>query len=213
MTRVLDGDTFELGDGKNGRSGTGETIRLVDMNAPELASNECYAVEAKDALERLLRGNPLTISKDISGEDTYGRLLRYVTVQNASKREKNILVNVWMVENGYATYVASENGMYQREMVQAQNDALAHRAGLWGACSDTERAAMGLGKIVVSAAPPNERCVIKGNIADNGGDKRYFLPSCKNYTTTTINTNAGEKYFCSEKEAQKAGWKKSEGCE
>jgi micrococcal nuclease len=230
VTRVLDGDTFELGDGKNGRSGAGSTIRLADINAPELHATdlrhesgemsgnkgntaECYAVEAKDALERLLRGGEVELIKDITALDTYGRDVRFVRLIKKDRAEKNVLVNVWMLENGYAWYVASENSAYQREMVQAQNDALAHRAGLWGACSDAERAQMGLEKIVVSAAPPNERCVIKGNIADNGGDKRYFLPSCKNYTTTTVNTNKGEKYFCTEKEAEKAGWKKSLGCE
>jgi micrococcal nuclease len=212
VSRVIDGDTIELGDGKNGRSGAGSTIRLADINAPELAGNECYAVEAKDALHRLTLGQDVEVVKDISALDIHGRDVRFVKVIKKDRAEKNILANIWMLENGYAWYVASENNQYQREMVQAQNDALAHRAGLWGACSDTERAAMGLGKIVVSASAPNATCTIKGNIADNGGDKRYFVEGCKNYTTTTVNTNAGEKYFCTEQEAQKAGWVKSGGC-
>jgi micrococcal nuclease len=209
---VIDGDTFEIGDGKNGRSRAGATIRLADINAPELTNKECYALEAKDALERLTLGNDVELVKDVTALDIHGRDVRYVRVVKKDRAEKNVIANIWMLENGYAWYVPSENSEYQREMVQAQNDALAHRAGLWGACSDAERAKMGLGKIVVSAAPPNERCVIKGNIADNGGDKRYFLPSCKNYTTTTVNTNKGEKYFCTEKEAERAGFTKSAGC-
>lgn len=50
------------------------------------------------------------------------------------------------------------------------------------------------------------KCRIKGNI--NGkGDKIYHLPGTANYDDTRINTSAGERWFCTEKEAQAAGWR------
>lgn len=209
-TRVLDGDTFELGDGKNGTSGDGMTIRLADVSAPELS--QCFGVQAKDALERLLMGQSLTIMKDISAQDTYGRDVRFVRIDTPSRTEKNILVNVWILENGYGWYVPSENKEFQKEMVEAQNDALARRAGLWGGCSDAERTVLGLGDIVVSAAAPNDSCVIKGNVAESDGTKRYYFPTCINYQNIIVDTARGEQYFCDESAAKKAGFVKSGNC-
>lgn len=209
-TRVLDGDTFELGDGKNGARGTGVTIRLADVSTPELS--QCFGVEAKDALERLLMGQPLTVLKDISAQDTYGRDVRFVRIEKPSRSDKNILVNVWMLENGYGWYTSSENSEFQKEMIEAQNDARARRRGLWGKCSERERAEMGLSDIVVSAAAPNESCTIKGNIAESDGAKRYYFPTCINYQNIIIDTSRGEQYFCDAAAAEKAGYEKSGNC-
>lgn len=52
-------------------------------------------------------------------------------------------------------------------------------------------------------------CNIKGNISFSTGEKVYHLPGQKYYNSTEINTNAGEKYFCTEQEALLAGWRKS----
>ena len=50
-------------------------------------------------------------------------------------------------------------------------------------------------------------CQIKGNIA-SCGEKIYYLPNSKNYLKTKISPSNGEKWFCSEKEAQENGWRK-----
>jgi micrococcal nuclease len=209
-TRVLDGDTFELGDGKHGASSDGVTIRLADMSTPELS--ECFGSESKRALEQLLMGQPLTILKDISAQDTYGRDVRFVRIDRPSRTDTNILVNIWMLENGYAWYTPSENKTFQKEMVEAQSDALARRAGLWGSCSDAERSAMGIKAVVVSAAAPSKACTIKGNIAESDGAKRYYFPTCVNYHNIIIDTTRGEQYFCDETAAKEAGFVKSGNC-
>lgn len=51
------------------------------------------------------------------------------------------------------------------------------------------------------------RCVIKGNVSYSTGEKIYHLPNDPDYASTTIDPNYGEKWFCSEKEAQLAGWR------
>ncbi|WP_298940067.1 hypothetical protein [uncultured Psychromonas sp.] len=59
-------------------------------------------------------------------------------------------------------------------------------------------------------ANENRECNIKGNISYNTGEKIYHVKGQKYYERTKINVNKGEKYFCSEKEARKQGWRKSE---
>lgn len=52
-------------------------------------------------------------------------------------------------------------------------------------------------------------CNIKGNISQSTGEKIYHMPDQKYYYITNINTEYGEKWFCSEQDAVKAGWRKS----
>ena len=52
-----------------------------------------------------------------------------------------------------------------------------------------------------------ETCLIKGNISYNTGEKIYHVPGCPHYDATVINTNYGERWFCSEEEAINAGWR------
>jgi hypothetical protein len=48
----------------------------------------------------------------------------------------------------------------------------------------------------------------KGNIA-NSGERIYHLPGGAFYDRTKIDQSAGERWFCSEQEAQVAGWRRS----
>ena len=70
VTRIVDGDTLELGNG--------QTVRLVGIDTPEVG--ECGFEAASDALAGLVLGRQVRLT--ISDEDTdqYGRLLRYVDV-------------------------------------------------------------------------------------------------------------------------------------
>lgn len=52
-------------------------------------------------------------------------------------------------------------------------------------------------------------CLIKGNISFDTGEKIYHLPGQKSYETTTIDPSYGERWFCTEAEAQAAGWRKA----
>lgn len=49
-------------------------------------------------------------------------------------------------------------------------------------------------------------CVIKGNISQNNGKRLYHVPGMEDYDITSIRPEYGERYFCSEAEAQAAGW-------
>lgn len=75
------------------------------------------------------------------------------------------------------------------------------------------------GKSISTAAPSSgcsggcieykSGCNIKGNISVGSGDKIYHIPGGFYYDATVIDPKYGERWFCTEKEAQSAGWKKS----
>ncbi|MGK7942677.1 MAG: hypothetical protein AB4062_21465 [Crocosphaera sp.] len=60
-----------------------------------------------------------------------------------------------------------------------------------------------------STIPPNPRCNIKGNISISTGRKLYHVPGQRDYENTVITTEKGERWFCSEEEAIRAGWTKA----
>lgn len=210
MSSVLDGDTFETSPNPSfagGELAQQVRIRLSEIDAPEMG--ECYAEESKDALEKILIGQKLRITKDISGADNFGRLIRHVYVLNDSAQEDNIFVNKYMLENGFARYSPDENISKQRELQEAESVAKAKNAGLWAACKNEKnpdrKESLGIG-------PSDPNCAIKGNVSDTGFGKVYFPPHCANYNKVIIEPAKGESYFCSEKEAEKAGFSKAQQC-
>jgi hypothetical protein len=52
-------------------------------------------------------------------------------------------------------------------------------------------------------------CNIKGNISMNTGERIFHVPGQENYQKTRISLQHGERWFCSESEARKAGWRKA----
>jgi len=56
-----------------------------------------------------------------------------------------------------------------------------------------------------STIPPSGSCLIKGNISQNG--RIYHVPGSPSYESTKVEESKGERWFCSEAEAQAAGWR------
>ena len=124
VARVGDGDTLDL------RSGA--RVRLVQIDAPELGQGECYAREARTALERLVpRGTRLVLETDarLDAVDRYGRLLRYVHAAELN-------VNVELVHRGAAApyFRQGVEGRYASELLTAVDEARSAGRGMWGAC-------------------------------------------------------------------------------
>lgn len=59
------------------------------------------------------------------------------------------------------------------------------------------------------AMVPGSGCYIKGNISRNSGERIYHVPGQRYYQDTVISLRHGERWFCSEDEARKAGWRRS----
>jgi endonuclease YncB( thermonuclease family) len=70
VTRVIDGDTIELG--------TGQGVRIVGIDTPE--RGECGFDAATANMERLVLGKRVRLTMSDEDTDRYGRLLRYVDV-------------------------------------------------------------------------------------------------------------------------------------
>lgn len=51
-------------------------------------------------------------------------------------------------------------------------------------------------------------CNIKGNISV-AGERIYHVPGQRYYDVTVVSGIYGERYFCSEAEARRAGWRRS----
>ncbi|ESY72619.1 succinoglycan biosynthesis protein exoI [Mesorhizobium sp. LNHC252B00] len=62
---------------------------------------------------------------------------------------------------------------------------------------------------VVSAFGSTIGCDIKGNISINSGQRIYHMPGQEFYSRTIIRPEFGERWFCSEAEAQAAGWRRA----
>ncbi len=71
VAEVIDGDTLRVAHGALER-----TVRLVGINAPE--RSECWADEATAAMRAIVWGETVVLERDVSDQDRYGRLLRYL---------------------------------------------------------------------------------------------------------------------------------------
>ncbi|MYE10509.1 MAG: hypothetical protein F4X99_02370 [Gammaproteobacteria bacterium] len=51
-------------------------------------------------------------------------------------------------------------------------------------------------------------CVIKGNVSSSG-ERVYHVPGQRYCDATRISARKGERWFCSEAEARRAGWRRA----
>ena len=124
ITSITDGDTIKLSDGTS--------VRLLQIDSPELRGNECYATEAQKALAKLINRSgkiSLTTDPNLDEVDRFGRLLRYLFI---GKRN----INLEMVRIGAAApyFYRSERGLYSEKLIKAAQSARANSRGLWSAC-------------------------------------------------------------------------------
>lgn len=61
----------------------------------------------------------------------------------------------------------------------------------------------------VTAVGLSPSCDIKGNVSIDTGERIYHVPGQEYYDETRIRTEYGERWFCTEADARKAGWRRS----
>jgi micrococcal nuclease len=110
---VSDGDTIEVA--------TGEKVRLIGIDAPELSKPGGDI--ARNFLACLVSNKLVTLMKGDKNTDSYGRLLRYVYVDN-------VCINEEMIKNGYAEarYIPETNREYY---INLEIEAEINRLALW----------------------------------------------------------------------------------
>jgi len=200
VVRVIDGDTIEI----NNKI----IVRLLGIDAPE--QGNCYYNEAKEALNELVLGEDVRLEKDIFGTDNFGRLLRYVFVPKGDFIN-DVFVNDYLLEQGFAdTLFISKSQKYRDILIHSRNEAVTNKKGIWSACE--QELEEKISTFETNDPPPNPDCVIKGNISEHGYGKTYFFLGCPNYNTVKVDLEKGDRYFCTNEEAEAAGFKMAEGC-
>ena len=121
VTHVIDGDTIEVTI--NGQS---YRVRYIGVDTPEVyPDEEPYGKEASDKNRELVEGKIVTLEKDVSETDQYGRLLRYIYVDD-------LFVNAELVRLGYAkavTYLPDVK--YQGIFLELEEGAREDGRGMW----------------------------------------------------------------------------------
>jgi endonuclease YncB( thermonuclease family) len=208
---VVDGDTFIIDNIK---------IRLNAIDAPETdqlclnASNEVYScgILARDRLRARIGGGIVICHTDTT--DRYGRSLA-----NCFLGDEDL--NHWLVSEGLALSYVQYSDRYKA----AEDVAKRRKKGLWsgafvapwdwrhrtlqtvflGATASKVNTAA-LSKISAQV-PPSAECAIKGNVNRNG-ERIYFVPGNSAYGKVLMDKDLGERWFCTEAEAEAAGWRK-----
>ena len=122
VSRVVDGDTIVLADGRK--------VRYIGINTPETVDPrrpvQCFGTEASAFNHTLVAGKTVRLEKDISETDKYGRLLRFVYLEDGT------LVNETLVREGYASASAFPPDITKQDLFfAAEREARAAHAGLW----------------------------------------------------------------------------------
>jgi len=136
ILRVLDGDTVELL-----YQGKAEKARLVGVDTPETKDPrkpvQCFGPEASQFTTTTLpRGLEARITWNPVGDkrDKYSRLLVYLWVQ-LDDDEPLELFNAALVRLGYARVYPFFKFDRLQEFRNFEAEAVAEKAGLWGACN------------------------------------------------------------------------------
>lgn len=124
VNRVIDGDTIEI-EGK-------VKVRYIGIDTPETVDPRrpvgCFGKEASIKNKELVEGKMVSLEKDISETDKYGRLLRYVYVDE-------VFVNKYLVAEGFARASSYPPDIkYQEIFRSAEKTAQSGNKGLWSSC-------------------------------------------------------------------------------
>lgn len=128
VDRVVDGDTIVVRIGRDS-----ERVRYIGMDTPETVRPgtpvQWMGPEASAANKRLVNGQTVTLEKDVSERDQYGRLLRDVWMKTSGRWT---LVNLELVLDGFAQVTTYPPDVkYVDALLAAQHAARDSDAGLW----------------------------------------------------------------------------------
>jgi endonuclease YncB( thermonuclease family) len=117
VKRIIDGDTFEVE--------TGEKIRLIGINAPEIS--DIFGQDSKQHLSKLIANKTVYLKTDniSNNQDRHQRLLRYVFLDEVD-------INKKMISDGFAFAYLKYHFSSAREYKRAQIMARENNKGIWG---------------------------------------------------------------------------------
>ncbi len=128
VTRLIDGDTFEIENG--------ETVRLIGVDTPKIDTaiepEEYYGKYALYALKYSLelKGKIIRIETDEEKYDKYGRLLAYAWYKKSDGKE--IFINSMLITVGFGhIYFYPPNVKYFENLMDAHDTAKELEIGIW----------------------------------------------------------------------------------
>lgn len=184
--------------------------RLIWIDSPENTTTRFWHTErlwneAKIYLNDLILNKEITIEYDHSQAriDKYWRHLVYVFYKWEN-------INKKIIEEGLAKeYTYNKAYKYQKEFKQAEEKAKKSKKWIWSLTKEETKKV--INNISDHSNMPSTTCNIKWNI-NSKKEKIYHYPWCKSYNKTKISLNKWERYFCSNKEAENAGWRVAWNC-
>ncbi|MDD2483066.1 MAG: thermonuclease family protein [Candidatus Shapirobacteria bacterium] len=132
VTKIIDGDTLmvKINDKE-------ESVRLIGIDTPETVDPrktvQCFGKEASLKAKELMENKIVRLDADITqmDRDKYGRLLRYVYLEDGT------LINKKLIEEGFGfEYTYQVPYKFQAEFKTAQKIAEEKKMGMWadGTC-------------------------------------------------------------------------------
>ncbi|MGF6948858.1 micrococcal nuclease [Neobacillus sp. B4I6] len=220
IVKNVDGDTINVN--LNGKI---EKVRMLCVDTPEThhprLGVQPFGPEASEYTKEILSvGTKVEIEPGIGdGRDKYGRLLAYIYVNGK-------MFNEMLLEKGLArvAYIYAPNTQYVDEFYAIQKKAQEKGVGIWSIenyaqedgyntenVKETEekgtnsKASSGNNYQNNPSDDQETNLDCKGKIKGNANSHIYHVPGGSFYDSTTDNI----VWFCSEKEAQDEGYRKS----
>ncbi len=182
-------------------------VRLAGIEAPD-ANQRCLRAgarpggrtwpcgqDAREAMQRLVQGQ--VINCDVGGKDA-------AEVATGRCRVKDADIGEMLVKAGHVFADAGVMASYRA----AEDVAKAAKTGIWSS-AEPERPAVWRDRLWAAAkreAP--DGCPIKGRV--QGDERVYLLPWTSNYARVRVRKGRGERWFCTQDEAEAAGWRKAQ---
>ncbi len=130
VSRVIDGDTFELSDGIR--------VRLIGVDTPETVDPredvQWFGREAARKLKGWILGKRVCLKRDrdrTQDLDIHGRLLRYVWLESTHTEKDGLFVNAELIKQGYGFAYTDYPFQYLEEFRKYERDARKNNRGLW----------------------------------------------------------------------------------
>jgi len=213
VIRTVDGDTLQVQLASRKR----EKVRIIGIDTPETVDPrkpvQCFGKEASAKMKKFVNRKKVTLEKNpAENRDKYKRLLRYVHLNDED-------IGATMIREGYAFSYKQYPHPRLEEYNKLEIQAREAKKGLWGEkCNNVGGTTQSSSVPVRPASSSGTQssvsgsCTIKGNISSDK-ERIFHVLGCASYSKTIIDVSAGERWFCSEVEAETAGWRKALNCQ
>ena len=223
VVRVIDGVTIEVE-----HEGERFLVRYLGVSIPASAD----LAEASEFNQFIAQGKTVVLSSEDAGVDFDGAHLRYVFIDGE-------MVNLKLLNGGWgevAQFPASFEKF--EEFFKAESLARTDGRGIWSveASSPVPSSSEATPQISRPTPSPTQNFVggtlparpgspsgsgggcefsgsdtpvIKGNVDQRSGELLYHVPESLFYSTTVVEPGQGDRWFCTEAEAQALGWERS----